>query len=150
MVCSTPQFLAIDLIKSVTISTVITTGRWNEERRRGFLVRQTSNELIDWQGLSFAKLSSANCGEARAESRGALGPRPGRPGLRAALADAKRAMLAEARQATGSNKHPKGSSESPLPPAHPYFWAGFGIHGIAVLKPRGGDRGCAGDRTGRV
>ncbi len=51
----------------------------------------------------------------------------------AALAGAKRAMLAEARQPTGSRKHRKGSSQFPLPPAHPYFWAGFGIHGISAL-----------------
>ncbi len=51
----------------------------------------------------------------------------------AALAGAKRAMLAEARKPAGSQERRSGSSQSPLPPAHPYYWAGFGIHGISAL-----------------
>ena len=50
-----------------------------------------------------------------------------------ALAEAKRAMLAEARRRAGSLEHRKGSSKFPLPPAHPHYWAGFGIHGIAAM-----------------
>ena len=56
-----------------------------------------------------------------------------------ALASAKRAMLAEARQSTGSIKQRNGRSKFPLPRAHPYYWAGFGIHGISAMEGAGLD-----------
>jgi len=55
----------------------------------------------------------------------------GRDDPAAALASAKRAMLAAAR---GSPPRGRDRSETALllPPGHPYFWAGFGIYGQGI------------------